>query len=130
MDTESNTRSSDARRVSTNGESLDGEVGDFVRMLENRPVGERLLIITASFGNHFDYGKSDRRGISEAVIRVPMIICPLKQSAHLSSPLNGQVRTVDIPNTVYAQVGFSHNKEIPSVDTSDRDKEHVVYQTN
>ncbi len=111
-------------------ESLDREVGDFVRMLDGRPVDrKRLLIITASFGNHFDYGKSDRRGISESVIRVPMIICPLQESIHLQRPLDGQVRTVDIPNTIYAQVGFSHNKEIPSVDISDRDKDHVVYQT-
>ena len=111
-------------------ESLDREVGDFVRMLDGRPVErKRLLIITSSFGNHFDYGKSDRRGISESVIRVPMIICPLAESTHLQRPLDGQVRTVDIPNTVYAQVGFSHNKEIPSVDISDRDKDHVVYQT-
>ena len=66
--------------------------------------------------------------ISESGIRVLMIICPLKDSAHLQSSLQGQ-GTVDIPNTVYAQVGFSHNKEIPSVDISDRDKDHVVYQT-
>ena len=111
-------------------ELMDRELGDFVRMFENRPVErKRLLIITSSFGNHFEYGKSDRRGISESVIRVPMIICPLEENAHVQHPLEGQVRTVDIPNTVYAQVGFAHNKEIPSVDISDRDKDHVVYQT-
>ena len=111
-------------------ESVDRQLGDFVRMLGSRRVErKRLLVITSSFGNHFEYGKSDRRGISEAVIRVPMIICPLEDSPHVQNPLPGQVRTVDIPNTVYAQVGFSHNKAIPSVDISDRDKEHVVYQT-
>lgn len=111
-------------------ESLDEQLGDFVRMLDNRPVErERLLIVTSSFGNHFEYGKSDGRGISEAVIRVPLIICPLKENAFLAEPQVGQVRTVDIPNTVYAQVGFSHKKEIPSVDISDRTKEHIVYQT-
>ena len=111
-------------------ESLDERLGDFVRMLDSRPVErERLLIITSSFGNHFEYGKSDRRGISEAVIRVPMIICPIKENGYLDEAQPGQVRTVDIPNTIYAQVGFSHKKEIPSVDISDRDKAHIVYQT-
>ena len=111
-------------------ESVDAVVGDFVRMLELRRVDrERLLIVTSGYGNHFEYGKSDHRGISEPVIRVPLIVCPLKSSEHQSSPFDGQVRSTDIPNTIYAQMGFSHNKEIPSVDISDRVKESIVYQT-
>ena len=111
-------------------ESVDRVVGDFVRMLELRDVDrERLLIVTSAFGNHFEYGKSDHRGIAESVIRVPLIVCPLKTSEHQSTPFSGQVRSTDIPNTIYAQMGFSHNKEIPSVDISDRDKTAVVYQT-
>lgn len=111
-------------------EQIDAQVGDFVRMLDTRKVDrERLLIVTSAFGNHFDYGKSDHRGIAESVIRVPLIICPLKAQPHSPKPFEGQVRTVDIPNTVYAQVGFTHNKEISSVDISDRQKDHVVYQT-
>ena len=120
----------DSKAYRAQVERVDKTIGTVLRTLDQREVErERLLILTSTFGNHFEYGKSDRRGISESVVRVPLIVCPLESNGTHSQSIEGQVRTVDIPNTIYAQVGFAHNKEISSVDISDQQKQHVVYQT-
>ena len=112
-------------------EELDQEFGDFVRLLRNRGVErDTMLILTSGFGTHFDFGKGSHMGVSDSVIKVPLVVCPLKgEGVQGGFVVASQVRTIDLPNTIYAQVGFSHNKNIQSIDISDLGKEANVYQT-
>lgn len=117
-----------AAQVST----LDREIGDFLREIDGRQVDrKRLLILTSAFGMSWKRTGSsgEHTGLSEDVLRVPLIICPLKEGAKKRS--SSQVRTIDIVNTVYNQVGFSHVKELPSADiVSNLSREPIpIYQT-
>ena len=110
---------------------LDRSIGDFLRDLDGREVQrKKLLILTSAFGMTWkrttDFG--EHIGLSEDVIRVPLVICPLKGGAKVS---DSQVRTMDLVNTIYNQVGFPNIKELPSADiVSNLDSETIpVYQT-
>lgn len=111
---------------------LDRDIGDFLRTLDRREVErKKLLILTSAFGMTWKRttDSGEHIGLSEDVIRVPMVICPLKAGTKKVS--DSQVRTMDLVNTIYNQVGFSNIKELPSADiVSNLDSEHVpVYQT-
>lgn len=111
---------------------LDRKIGDFLRELDGREVErERLLILTSAFGMSWKRtgNSGEHFGLSEDVIRVPMIICPIKQEIKKAS--DSQVRTMDLVNTIYRQVGFPHIKELPSADivSSLRSEKIPIYQT-
>ena len=112
-------------------EEVDEQVGDFVRMVRDRNVDrETLLILTSGFGTHFEFEYGSHYGVSDSVMKVPLIICPLPDKGSKGGDVvTTQVRTIDIPNTIYAQVGFSHNPKIQSIDISNLEKGLNVYQT-
>ena len=111
---------------------LDRDIGDFLRTLDRREIERnKLLILTSAFGMTWKRttDSGEHIGLSEDVIRVPMVICPLKGGTKTVS--DSQVRTMDLVNTIYNQVGFSNIKELPSADiVSNLDSEEIpVYQT-
>lgn len=112
-------------------EDIDEQVGDFVRMVRTRNVDrETLLILTSGFGTHFEFEYGSHFGVSDAIIKVPLVICPLTgKGSQGGDVVSTQVRTIDLPNTIYAQVGFSHNPKIQSIDISNLEKGLNVYQT-
>ncbi len=111
---------------------LDRNIGDFLREIEGREVErKKLLILTSSFGMSWKRTKNagEHVGLSDDVLHVPMIICPI--SDLITKTSDSQVRTMDLVNTIYKQVGFSHIKELPSADiVSNLQSENIpVYQT-
>jgi hypothetical protein len=110
-------------------EGIDEQVGDFVRLIRNRDVDRvALLIVTSGFGTHFEFENGSHFGVSDAVLKVPLVICPLEER-NGGRTVSTQVRTIDLPNTIYAQVGFSHNPKIQSIDIANLDVGLNVYQT-
>jgi hypothetical protein len=94
---------------------IDIAVGDFLRKIREREVPRKsLIIVTAAHGMHWDSKIGAHDGISESVVRVPLVICPIEDRAKKVVPQ--QVRLLDLLNTVYLQLDFSHVKESQSAD--------------
>lgn len=94
---------------------IDVAIGDFLRKVRNRSVPRKLLlVITSAHGMHWKQGTGSHDGISDASVHVPLVICPVRGTE--KAVVTEQVRTLDLLNTIYWQLKFSHVKESQSAD--------------
>lgn len=112
-------------------QQIDRETGEFIRFLQQRSSAvsrKTVVVVTSSYGmtwNSKDIGI--HQGITEDVIRVPLIMCLVKNTD--PNEIKEQVRTLDIANSLYAQLGFSHVQEISSVNVTNFTETLPQYQT-
>ena len=96
-------------------ESLDREVGDFLRLLNRRDLPRKtLIVLTSAHGMHWREGTGSHSGIYDSVVHVPLIICTVRGKE--KGVVSQQVRLLDVLNTVYWQVKLPHVKESQSAD--------------
>ena len=112
-------------------QKIDRETGEFLRFVQQRSSmisRKTVVVVTSAYGmtwNSKDIGV--HQGITEDVIRVPLILCLVKDTE--PHTIQEQVRTLDIANSLYAQLGFSHVQEISSVNITNFKETLPQYQT-
>ena len=73
-----------------------------------------LMVITSAHGMHWRDRVGNHDGVFEDSVHVPLVICSVRGTE--KAVVKEQVRLLDLLNTVYWQLQFSHVKESQSAD--------------